>query len=406
MHNTPAYDVIIVGGGMTGLALACMLAQKTSLSIVILESQSHSHPWSASRYSHRVSAITLSSKRIFESLGVWDSIRNKRVGPFAQIDVWDAVLHSEIVFESKEIAEPFLGYIIENTVIQSTLEEKIRQYSQVELISSVKLTRFIEHEHAIELVADDKRVFMAKLVVAADGANSWLRSQAQIDLERFDYAEEAIVATVHTALPHQAVARQVFLETGPLAFLPLADTYVSSIVWSLPVKEAARLMALDEDHFQHVLARAFQHRLGDIVRIEQRYAFPLYKQIAASYVKSHVVLVGDAAHSVHPLAGQGVNMGLLDAASFTDIMVEAIENHRDITNVMCLRRYERWRKADNFAMLTGIDAIKNVFASNKKSIKTMRFMGLTATNRMTWIKNIFTRHAVGDRAGLPSMARG
>lgn len=399
------YDIIIVGGGIVGLALACMLAQKTALSIAILEIQSQQHPWSLTQYYHRVSAIALSSQRIFQSLNVWSSIREKRVSPFTKIQVWDAAGQGEIEFDSKEIAEPLLGYIIENNLIQLALEEKIKQYPQIKIISPVKLTQLIEREDGIGLVADSGDSFNARLAVAADGANSWLRNQIGIEIARHDYHQEAIVATVESTLPHQHIARQVFLNTGPLAFLPLASPNTSSIVWSAPVEEAQRLMALEDENFLSSLSKAFEYRLQDIVKIEKRYAFSIYKQQAKQYVKSRVALIGDAAHTIHPLAGQGVNMGLLDAASFAEIVIAAIADHRDFSNYTNLRSYERWRKADNVNLMTGVDLLKKLFASENNATQYVRSFGLNATNRAKWIKNCFIRQAVGNRNGLPHIAR-
>ena len=319
------------------------------------------------------------------------------MSPFTGIQVWDAVTQSQIQFDSTDIAESKLGFIIENTVIQSTLTEKIKQLPQVTFISPVKLVSCHAHATHVDLTTDDGRIFSAKLAVAADGAQSWLREQAGIDINITDYEQTAIVATVTTALPHQKIARQVFLESGPLAFLPLEPEHLSSIVWSVPGAEAKRLLALDEYQFRLELAQAFSHRLGDVTHTEQRFAFPLQKQQAHHYIKPRVALIGDAAHTVHPLAGQGVNMGLLDAVSLASVISEAIQQRRDFSSSHQLRRYERWRKADNFALMNGIDAIKNIFASDKKTIQGVRAFGLDMVNRMTWIKNIFTRHARGKK---------
>lgn len=398
------YDILIVGGGMVGATLACALAEKTSLSIGILESKSSPTAWSAAAYHHRVSALSLSSQRIFQNIHLWEAMLAKRLSPFNQIQVWDEAGIGGMTFDAQDIHERHLGYIVENNVIQSALEEKLKLFPQVDWIAPVKLIGFAEKDNIIKLMTTDERVFKAKLAIAADGAHSWLRESARITVKKIPYDQEAIVATVVTTLPHDQVARQVFLETGPLAFLPLADTHTCSIVWSLPTAKAKEMMALQPEHFQRELAKAFSHRLGDVVTMDERFAFPLVKQQATQYVKSHVALVGDAAHTVHPLAGQGVNMGLLDAASLAEVMIDALNKGKDFASDTVLRRYERWRRADNAALLNGIDVIKNIFAVNQAPLPQIRSLGLNVTNRIPFIKNLFTRHAVGVRRGLPKLA--
>lgn len=401
---THTHDIIIVGGGIVGLTLACALAQQAPLSIAILEAGPDAAAWSAAQYQHRVSAIALSSRRIFQSLQVWDAIASRRISPFTRIFVRDAEGEGEIHFDSRQIAEPVLGYIIENQVMQSALREKLKQYPQIEFISPVKPVSYQEQDDHIVLRMEDDRVFTARLAVAADGASSWLRAQAGIDCDRQDYQQLAIVANVTTEHAHQLVARQIFLSSGPIAFLPLNEPALSSIVWSLPAAEAMRLQALAPEEFNHELGKAFP-LLGAVRDSGPRYVFPLYRQQAARYVKSRVVLAGDAAHTVHPLAGQGVNMGLLDAASLAEVVVSAIKNRRDYASHANLRRYERWRKADNLAMYTGVDALKKLFAQDHLSVKSLLSFGLNTTDRLAWLKNIFIRHAVGDRNGLPEMAK-
>jgi 2-polyprenylphenol 6-hydroxylase len=400
-----SYDIIIVGGGMVGLTLACALAEQCTLSIAVLEAKLPTHDWQLSPYHHRVSAVALSSRRILESLEVWEAIAKKRVSPFTKIHVWDALNQADIHFDSTAIAEPCLGYIIENNLIQSALQERIKHYPHLTWMTPVELSSWCVNENHAQLTTSDGRVLTTRLAVAADGAQSWLRKEAGIEVDREDYAQGAIVAAVRTALPHERIARQVFLPTGPLAFLPLAEPTLSSIVWSLPSELAEMHRDSQVHEFKHALAQAFSHRLGEVVDVDKRYVFPLQRQQARHYVKPRVALVGDAAHTMHPLAGQGVNLGLLDAASLAEMIVEAHHQGRDFAAFANLRRYERWRRADNLALLGGVDGIKCLFASEKKSIQTLRSMGLTLTNRFNWIKNMFIRHAVGDRRGLPRIAR-
>lgn len=356
-------------------------------------------------YHHRVSAITLSSQRIFKSLNIWPLIHEKKISGFEQIHVWDQQGKGEIKFDARDIAEPFLGYIIENNVIQTSILERLQEYAQVSLIAPIHLVAFDRDETHVTLKTKDNKTFTAKLAIAADGAQSWLRQVANIAVLKQNYEQEAIVATVKTSLPHQSIARQVFLETGPLAFLPLQEENLSSIVWSLSNDEAKKIMALDIVQFKQTLAQAFAFELGEILEVSERYSFPLYQQQVKNYISSRLALLGDAAHLVHPLAGQGVNIGLLDAISLSQVIVEALKMQRDYASIGNLRRYERWRKADNFAMLKGIDIIKNLFASDKKTLQLFRSFGLKISNNVQFIKKYFIQQACGIRKNLPELAK-
>jgi 2-polyprenylphenol 6-hydroxylase len=399
-----SYDIIIVGGGMVGLTLACALAQQTNLSILVLESKKLTDTWSQEIHHPRVSAIALSSQRIFQSLSVWDDIKHQRVSPFTRIQVWDAGNQNEISFHGNDIAEGVLGFIVENELIQTALFNKIKEYSSVHVISPIALSAMHEKDDHIQLATEDGRLFLTKLVVAADGANSFVRNAAGIALNKKEYEESAIVATIKTTLPHHQTARQVFLSSGPLAFLPLASDTLCSIVWTLKEDEAAQWMNADVQTFNQALAAAFSGKCGEVALVGERYRFPLSKQKAKDYVKARIALVGDAAHTVHPLAGRGVNMGLLDASSLVDVIVTALAERRDFSSLYTLRRYERWRKADNQTMLSGVDLIHSLFETDIEGVQALRSVGMKMVNQMRFLKNIFARHAVGNRVGLPTLA--
>lgn len=399
------YDIIIVGGGMVGMTLACALAKTSSLSIAILEARESDYAFDGNTNYHRVSAVALSSKRIFQGIDVWQTMQAARVSPFNAMHVWDNANQAEISFHAKEIAEPVLGYIVENAVMLHALRQRLRDFSQVHFISSVTLSDYQPLANGVRLVAEDGRKFQAQLAVAADGANSWLREKSGITVNQHQYEQYGLVATVTTEKAHQLCARQVFLKTGPLAFLPLKDEKMCSIVWSLPVAEANRLCEVDEAIFRCELENAFNFELGEVVATGQRFAFPLRRQQASDYVRDRAVMVGDAAHVMHPLAGQGVNVGLLDAASLAEVIVAACDKEQDFASVKVLRQYERWRRAENVALLTGVDLIKHLFASEKPAVKMARGMGLNLTNKISMLKNLFARYATGGRDGLPALAK-
>lgn len=389
---TSTHDVVIVGSGIVGSSLACALAQKTSLNIALLESNLLTPNWSLHSHHHRVSAINLFSQQFFQSLNVWNAIQKKRVSPFTQIEVWDHHSKNKIDFNSADIAESVLGYIIENNLIQSVLLEQIKKESRLEYIAPVNIKHINEEGNGI-ILQTENHYFKAPLIVAADGMHSWLRQQIGIDIVRKDYHQEAIVATVTTEQVHQKIARQVFLSTGPLAFLPLRDEYTSSIVWSLPASLAQEYLALTTSEFKQILNDAFSFEFGDVVGIEERFSFPLCQQQVQQYIKPHFALVGDAAHTVHPLAGLGLNMGLRDVVRLTNIIENALSKRRAFSDFSVLRRYERQSKADNFPFFLAIDGLKTFFAKNNPMVRSMRSLGLKTFNHNHFLKNLFMRFA-------------
>lgn len=382
------YDIIIVGGGIVGAAMGLALAKKTDLSVAILEA-------TPQQEKKRVSAISPAVKNFFQSLDVWQGIVAKGVSPYHRMQVWDAGGNGKVHFDccDKQLSE--LGFIIEDRHILSSLQTQFSRYKNLDYVAPINLQRLVIDGGAT-LAAADNVMYQAKCVIAADGAHSWVRDQLAIETKTWDYEQTAIVATVTTIKPHKRTAWQRFLPTGPLAFLPLADDYQSSIVWSVDVSESDEILALNDDEFRLKLADAFAATLGDIVAVSPRYSFPLHMRHAKKYVLSHAALIGDAAHTIHPLAGQGMNLGLLDAEYLSKVMITALQKGKDFYAYDVLRQYERVRKSENILMLTMVDGLKKLFGSQSKIISTVRNAGLQATNQLSIVKNFLMRQALGE----------
>lgn len=388
------YDIIIVGAGMVGATLACGLAEEAEqLSIAVIDAN-EPQDWDKDSYDMRVSAITRASQTLFKNIGVWEKIVEQRVSPYQDMFVWDAGGKGELHFDSADMGEADLGHIIENRVIVKALHQRIEELSNIELLCPAKLEKIEFNKDKTNLTLDDKTELSAKLVVAADGTRSWVRQQADIAVKGWDFDQAALVTTVKTEKHHQDTAWQCFLKTGPLAFLPLTEGY-SSIVWSTSPDEAKRLTEISEEEFAIELEQAFESKLGKIESVAARAAFPLRLFETLHYVKPRLALVGDAAHTIHPLAGQGVNLGLADVASLMSVVVEALNDKKDIGDFKILRRYERWRRADNRSMLVAMDGLKRLFGSELSVVKDLRGLGLNITNNITPLKNLIMQQAMG-----------
>lgn len=396
-------DVIIVGGGLVGSILALGLAEQTQLSITLLEAKPELPGWSLEQSEDRVIALALSSQRILSHLNLWQSIAEKRVSPFQKMEVWEEKTGAALTFASENVGEPVLGYIVENNLIQQTVLQAVLQHPAISYQAPVTLKTLNLQSEKVT-IATDQGDFCAKLALGADGANSWLALKAGLNSPVQPYAAMGLVATVTTEKAHEKTARQIFLAKGPLAFLPLKEPNRSSIVWSLPVEEAKRLLNLDAATFLAELTSAFENRLGAVTEVGKRYVFPLAHHEVEHYITERIALVGDAAHTMHPLAGQGANLGLLDAASLIDVLKAAQTAQRDIGLPATLRRYERWRKADNAFLLTGVDQLKQLFSSPLPLVASARSLGLNLVNRTPALKNQFNRYAIGDRDNLPTLA--
>ncbi|MEE9691072.1 FAD-dependent 2-octaprenylphenol hydroxylase [Aeromonas hydrophila] len=397
-------DVVIVGGGMVGLGLAAAL-KGSALKVAVVEGQLP-EPVLDEAPDNRVSALSLASQRILQQVGAWRGIEVRRLQPYMQMEVWEQDSFGRIAFDAASLRQPELGHIVENRVIQLALLEAILDGDNIQLLSPARASSLQSGEAGSLLLLEDGSALSAKLVVAADGAHSWVRRQADIPLTSWDYGHHALVATVRCAEPHEAVARQIFTPEGPLAFLPLWQPDLCSIVWSVPAKRAEALCQCDEEQFNRQLTTAFDGRLG-LCKVEGACsAIPLTARYARDFARERLVLVGDAAHTIHPLAGQGVNLGLLDAAALAEQILRNQAAGKDIGRLANLRGYERWRKSEAASMLAAMEGLKRLFAGSNPLKKLVRGAGLCAFDLLTPLKQSVIRAAMGLEGELPALAKG
>lgn len=392
-------DLVIVGGGMVGLALASAL-RNSGLRIAVVDKQQPAEILAEA--SPRVSAINLASERFLERLGAWSLIQRKQ--PFSGMSVWekDSFAHFEV--EASQFQQPHLGSIVENSVLQQALLASLKE-SSVDLLFQTQIQSVSENEQGMVLVLDNQQMLFTRLLIAADGANSPLRQQFRIPLASWDYQHTALVATIQTTEPHGNVARQVFTPQGPLAFLPLWSANECSIVWSLPVALAEELASCSVDEFNHRLAATFDLKLGLCELVGARVLCPLTARYARQQVQSRLILLGDAAHTIHPLAGQGVNLGFMDAAALADTLLQMLVDNIPIDDPRKLRAYERWRKAEAVQWLAAMEGFKQLFSGDDPLKKIIRGVGMRmAAHSLPFITPLLEQ-ALGLNGELPESAR-
>jgi 2-octaprenylphenol hydroxylase len=395
-----SFDVVIVGGGLVGASLAADLGQRGFHLAVVEARSTPSLPESG--FGLRVSAVTRATQRVLESVGAWRLLPAERLQAFRQMVVWDDSEHGEVHFDSAEIAEPALGHIVENDAMQRALDDRLNQLEGVEIFRPAKLETLLREAPRATVVVDGNKLYTA-LVVGADGSRSRVRELAGIEVQQAAYGQRAVVATVTVSRGHGETAWQRFLPNGPLAFLPLPGDY-ASIVWSTTPAHADALGRMSETSFAGALEDAYEGRLGEVKLVGPRAAFDLTSIGARDYVGHRVALVGDAAHTVHPLAGQGVNLGILDAAALAQVLAAARAVGRDIGRAHTLRKYQRWRIGHNAIMRTALSGFNWLFGNSFGPLKDARNLGLRMTNQITPLKRLFMRYASGLSGDLPAAA--
>lgn len=387
-------DIIIVGGGMVGLALAGLL-ENCPCSIKIIE---RAVPQLSLEVINRVSAINLNSQQMLEKIGVWQNIPENCRSPYSQMYVWEKDSFAQIYFDNqdeaiKQLGLEYLGFIIENQHIQYALWQKVCKQKNVEiLLGSPKVLGI--SDNGVFLTLENGDMVSGKLVVGADGANSWVRQQAKIPLISRDYQHTALVCNVKTEDAHERTARQIFSPESILAFLPLKDENYCSIVWSLPHEQAEKWVKSDITQFNRQLTIAFDNRLGFCELQSSRAIYPLTARYARDFVSSRVALIGDAAHTIHPLAGLGVNLGFADAILLATELEKLAIAGLDLGEHRYLRSFERIRKLEAIKILAAMESLKQLFSGDNPLKKLVRGVGLTLANQNGLIKKLIIEQAI------------
>jgi len=396
--NEQQCDILIVGGGMVGLTLACALAE-SRLSVIVLEREL-SAPFLSLQRDCRVSAIVAGNMEILRGIGVWPFLAPHAEALLA-MRVWDGQESGSLRFEADDIASDELGCIVENSLLQQALLDRLHQAENVRIVAPVELEELAIHEECARVRLCDGRSFTSELVVGADGARSWVRTQAGIGLLfTRDYRQKGVVCSVRPERPHRGVALQRFLPGGPLAQLPLTGN-LCSIVWSAPLEEADRLMQLGDAAFLEALNLAIGPHFGRIVESGARAAFPLKMQMAATIADERIALIGDAAHTIHPLAGLGVNLGIRDAMVLAQELVDARRYGEEIGSRETLARYAHARQPDLLSVMGSMEGLHRLFTSNLPLLPALRANGMRLFDNSGWLKSALMRNSTGLTLPVP-----
>ena len=393
MSRRQGVDAAVVGGGVVGAAAALALA-RAGLEVALVEATLPS-PWRSDRPDLRVFAFAADNAALLDSLGAWDAVREARLHPYRRMRVWDAAGGGELEFDADAFGRRELGWIVENALLADRLWAALGAAGvRVHAPARVVALESGDEDDFARLRLDDGSQLQARIAIAADGARSTLRELAGLQVERHDYGQRGVVGYVGTQHGHEDTAWQRFLPTGPLAFLPCGDGS-SSIVWTLPDAEAARVLALDDDAFGRELTRAFDARLGDARPLSPRAAFPLRRQLVDRYVSGRVLVLGDAAHVVHPLAGQGVNLGLRDVSALAAMVDAANRDRGDWAAPSRLARWARERRSENTLAARAFDGINRVYTGEGVATTLLRGPLLGLAGRLPPVAHFLWKRAAG-----------
>ncbi len=395
------YDLAIVGGGVVGATLACAL-KDSGLTVVLIEAEAQSIA-SARGQAYNISPL---SGRIFDGLGVWEQIR-PQLETYTKIRLSDADYPQVVQFLPQDLGAQTLGYVAEHHVLIAALQDSLRQNSQVTWLCPAKVVKTDIQPNGATLeiaVNGEVKQIRTRLVVAADGARSPLRQQAGIRTHGWQYWQSCVVATIKPEKFHNHTAYERFWSSGPFAILPLPGNRCR-IVWTAPRAEAAAIVNLDDDHFLKELTRRYGDHMGKLALEGDRYVFPVQLMHSTRYVLPRLALIGDAAHCCHPVGGQGINMGIRDAAALAQVLQTAHQQGEDISTLKVLKRYERWRKWENLVILGFTDLLDRTFSNNILAIVLLRRLGLGVLQTVLPIKSFALKLMTGLTGRVPKLAQ-
>ncbi|MDG4552311.1 MAG: 2-octaprenyl-6-methoxyphenyl hydroxylase [Candidatus Contendobacter sp.] len=404
--TTSDYDLLIIGGGLVGASLACALSGR-NLRIGLVEAAPltvSQHP----SYDDRTLALAQGTRRIFQTLGLWDALAATAT-PICWIHISERGGPGFARLDSGEEGVDALGYVVEARIIGAALLAKLPTLPDVELLCPARLeTVTVEPEAALATIrfSDERTVELrARLLVAADGAHSPVREQLGIAALRWDYGQQAVIANVTPTLPHDNVAYERFTTDGPVAFLPMSENRCA-VVCTVNEAETPAVMGLDDAGFLALLSERFGDRLGPLLRVGRRQAYPLFLLKSREHARARVAIVGNAAHTLHPIAGQGFNLGMRDVAALAEVITDARQAGEDIGDPRALNRYADWRRWDQRQTIAFTDALNRLFANPLPPVRAARNLGLLAFDLLPPAKHWFARQAMGLEGRLPKLARG
>ncbi len=397
-QSNTTFNVAVVGGGLVGAAASLALAQFDAIQLHWISQDSLQPPTPEEGFSSRVIACTPGSKSFLESLGVWQRLSVERVQAYRHMHVWDGCGSAQIQFDATQIGVDSLGYIVENTQIQRSLYGQIQTRKNIRQWSNSRVDILELADDSCSLGLESGETIDCDLVVAADGTNSRLRELAGIHARHRNMNQYAIVALVQHRNAHRQTAWQAFAEGGPLAFLPLPDKssgeHQSAVVWSMDTERANRIQGLQDSEFAGELERTIEAKLGAIEHVSQRQQFALQQVHAGRYCAAHFCLIGDAAHTVHPLAGQGANMGFRDVETLSGEIERSLKRGINPGHWSSLRRYERARKLHNLAILSAMEVFRYGFGNHSPALRWLRGMGFKGVDRTARLKQFFAHQAM------------